>query len=139
MLTTDKNQTGSRRSKPNSCSLLLNDQLNPWDRLQPQDKKSRHRGTNHLRQCELSKDISLLSQKYLISRYAVPISMQNIPDQFDQLSLLFDLLILQLSLFYQSTRHSITTRIEQNLCSPPLLFRRPPSQRNYHCKKIKLN
>ena len=34
---------------------------NPWDRLQPQDATSRHRGAKPPRRCELLGEISLLS------------------------------------------------------------------------------
>jgi len=61
----DKNQTGSRRSEPNSCSLLLDEQSNPCYRLQQQDKKSRHRCTKDSRRFDLLGNISLLSLWYL--------------------------------------------------------------------------
>jgi hypothetical protein len=47
---TDRDQTVSRRSKPNSCSALIGEQPNPWNLLQLQDAKSRHRGAKRLRQ-----------------------------------------------------------------------------------------
>lgn len=40
----DRNHTDSRRIEPSSRSALLDEQSNPWDRVQPQDAKSRHRG-----------------------------------------------------------------------------------------------
>jgi len=46
---TDRDQTVSRRSKPNSCSTLIGEQPNPWGHLQSQDVKSRHRGAKRPR------------------------------------------------------------------------------------------
>ena len=46
----DRNQTVSRRSKPNSRASLIGEQPNPWDLLQPQDETSRHRGAKRFRQ-----------------------------------------------------------------------------------------
>src|SRR3546814_13284559 len=37
-------RTVSRRSEPSSRTLLIGEQPNPWDLLQPQDRMSRHRG-----------------------------------------------------------------------------------------------
>ncbi len=59
--TTDRDRTVSRRSEPSSRTTLMGGQPNPWDRLQPQDVMSRHRGAKHLRRCELLGGISLLS------------------------------------------------------------------------------
>src|SRR5699024_10628473 len=59
--TTDRNLTVSRRSEPSSRIALMGEQPNPWDRLQPQDAMSRHRGANPPRRCELLGEISLLS------------------------------------------------------------------------------
>ena len=36
-LVVDRDQTVSRRSKPNSRTTLFGEQTNPWDLLQPQD------------------------------------------------------------------------------------------------------
>ena len=41
---TDRDGTVSRRSEPSSRTALMGEQPNPWDRLQPQDAMSRHRG-----------------------------------------------------------------------------------------------
>ena len=65
--TEDKDQTVSRRFEPSSRSALIGEQPNPWDLLQPQDAKSRHRGAKPRRRCELSAAISLLSPEYLLS------------------------------------------------------------------------
>ena len=65
--TADKDRTVSRRSEPSSRTTLIGEQPNPWDRLQPQDVMSRHRGAKHRRRCELLGGISLLSPEYLLS------------------------------------------------------------------------
>ena len=59
--TTDRDRTVSRRSEPSSRTALMGEQPNPWDRLQPQDATSRHRGAKPSRRCELLERISLLS------------------------------------------------------------------------------
>ena len=56
-----RDRTVSRRSEPSSRTALMGEQPNPWDRLQPQDAMSRHRGAKPLRRCELLGVISLLS------------------------------------------------------------------------------
>src|SRR5699024_10998313 len=58
---TDRDRTVSRRSEPSSRTALMGEQPNPWDRLQPQDAMSRHRGTKPPRRYELLGEISLLS------------------------------------------------------------------------------
>ena len=58
---TDRDRTVSRRSEPSSRTALMGGQPNPWDRLQPQDAMSRHRGAKHRRRYGLSDGISLLS------------------------------------------------------------------------------
>src|SRR5688500_19894202 len=65
--TTDRDRTVSRRSEPSSRTALMGEQPNPWDRLQPQDAMSRHRGAKPPRRCELLAEISLLSPEYLLS------------------------------------------------------------------------
>ena len=59
--TPDRDRTVSRRSEPSSRTALMGEQPNPWDRLQPQDAMSRHRGAKPPRRCELLGEISLLS------------------------------------------------------------------------------
>ncbi|KAK8656990.1 hypothetical protein V6N13_098924 [Hibiscus sabdariffa] len=54
-------RTVSRRSEPNSHTALMGEQPNPWNILQPQVVKSRHRGAKPSRQCELLGKISMLS------------------------------------------------------------------------------
>ena len=56
--TTDRDRTVSRRSEPSSRTALIGEQPNPWDRLQPQDAMSRHRGAKPRRRCELLDVIS---------------------------------------------------------------------------------
>src|SRR5438445_13481712 len=65
--TEDRDQTVSRRFKPSSRTSLNGEQPYPWDRLQPQDEMSRHRGAKHRRRYELLGGISLLSPEYLLS------------------------------------------------------------------------
>ena len=65
--TEDRDRTVSRRSKPSSRTTLNGEQPYPWDRLQPQDVMSRHRGVKHPRRCELLEGINLLSPAYLLS------------------------------------------------------------------------
>src|SRR3954453_961832 len=63
----DRDRTVSRRSKPSSRTALMGEQPNPWDRLQPQDAPSRHRGAKPSRRYGLLGKISLLSPGYLLS------------------------------------------------------------------------
>ena len=65
--TPDRDRPVSRRSKPSSRTALMGEQTNPWDRLQPQDAMSRHRGAKPPRRCGLLGEISLLSPEYLLS------------------------------------------------------------------------
>src|SRR5262249_574080 len=64
---TDRDRTVSRRSEPSSRAALMGEQPNPWDRLQPQDATSRHRGAKPCRRCELLGKISLLSPGWLVA------------------------------------------------------------------------
>ena len=57
----DRDRPVSRRSEPSSRTLLIGEQPNPWDLLQPQDRMSRHRGAEQGRRCGLSGPTSLLS------------------------------------------------------------------------------
>src|SRR5690554_4784725 len=57
----DRDRPVSRRSEPSSRTAFMGEQPNPWDRLQPQDATSRHRGAKPSRRCELLGKISLLS------------------------------------------------------------------------------
>src|SRR3954468_23515447 len=59
--TTDRDQTVSRRSEPNSRTALMGEQPNPWKLLHLQDAMSRHRGAKHFRRYGLLGSISLLS------------------------------------------------------------------------------
>jgi hypothetical protein len=65
--TADRDRPDSHRSEPSSRTTLMGEQPNPWDRLQPQDVMSRHRGAKRLRRYERSGVISLLSPEYLLS------------------------------------------------------------------------
>ena len=57
----DRDRTVSRRSEPSSRTTLMGEQPSPWDRLQPQDVMSRHRGAKPPRRYGLLGEISLLS------------------------------------------------------------------------------
>jgi hypothetical protein len=65
--TADRDRPGSRRSEPSSRTTLTGEQPDPWDRLQPQDVMSRHRGAKPRRRYGRSGAISLLSPGYLLS------------------------------------------------------------------------
>ena len=94
--TADRDRTVSRRSKPSSRTTLNGEQPYPWDRLQPQDVMSRHRGAKHRRRYELLGGISLLSPEYLLSVERWPFHSEP-PDHYDLLSYLLDLSVSQLS------------------------------------------
>ncbi len=82
--TADRDRTVSRRSKPSSRTTLNGEQPYPWDRLQPQDVMSRHRGAKHRRRYELLGGISLLSPEYLLSVERWPFHSEP-PDHYDLL------------------------------------------------------
>ena len=94
--TADRDRTVSRRSKPSSRTTLNGEQPYPWDRLQPQDVMSRHRGAKHRRRCELLGGISLLSPEYLLSVERWPFHTEP-PDHYDLLSYLLDVSVSQSS------------------------------------------
>ena len=94
--TADRDQTVSRRFKPSSRTTLNGEQPYPWDRLQPQDVMSRHRGAKLRRRYELLGGISLLSPEYLLSVERWPFHTEP-PDHYVLLSHLLDLSISQLS------------------------------------------
>src|SRR3990167_6648046 len=94
--TADRDRTVSRRSKPSSRTSLNGEQPYPWDRLQPQDEMSRHRGAKHRRRYELLGGISLLSPENLLSVERWPFHSEP-PDHYDLLSYLLDLSVSQLS------------------------------------------
>jgi len=77
--TEDRDRPGSRRSEPSSRATLMGEQPNPWDRLQPQDVTSRHRGAKPPRRYGRSEAISLLSPEYLLSVERRPVH-QEAPD-----------------------------------------------------------
>ena len=93
--TTDRDRTVSRRSEPSSRTALMGEQPNPWDRLQPQDATSRHRGAKPRRRYELLGVISLLSLRYLLSVERRQFHFLP-PDHLGLLSHLLDLLVSQL-------------------------------------------
>src|SRR5215217_4239935 len=94
--TADRDQTVSRRFKPSSRTTLNGEQPYPWDRLQPQDVMSRHRGAKLPRRYELLGGISLLSPEYLLSVERWPFHTEP-PDHYVLLSYLLDLSVSQLS------------------------------------------
>jgi hypothetical protein len=93
---TDRDRTVLRRSEPSSRATLMGEQPNPWDRLQPQDVTSRHRGAKPPRRWGLSGEISLLSPEYLLSFERWP-SLEEPPDHYARLSPLLDPSVSQLS------------------------------------------
>ncbi len=127
--TADRDKTVSRRFKPSSRTSLNGEQPYPWDRLQPQDEMSRHRGAKHRRRYELLGGISLLSPEYLLSVERWPFHAEP-PDHYDLLSYLLDLSVSQsstlLPLHYQ---HDFRPYLAY-LRTPPLPFRRRPPQSN---------
>src|SRR5918995_7189499 len=75
--TADRDRTVSRRSEPSSRTSLTGEQPDPWDRLQPQDETSRHRGAKPLRRYGLLGAISLLSPGYLLAVERRPFHMES--------------------------------------------------------------
>ena len=127
--TADRDQTVSRRFKPSSRTSLNGEQPYPWDRLQPQDEMSRHRGAKHRRRYELLGGISLLSPEYLLSVERWPFHTEP-PDHYDLLSHLFDLSVSQSStLMPLHYEHDVRPYLAY-LRTPPLHFRRRPPQSN---------
>ena len=94
--TIDRDRTVSRRSEPSSRATLIGEQPNPWDRIQPQDVTSRHRGAKPPRRYELLAAISLLSPEYLLSFERWPVHAEP-PDHYTLLSYLVDLYVSQSS------------------------------------------
>ena len=90
----DRDRTVSRRSKPSSRTTLNGEQPYPWDRLQPQDVMSRHRGAKPHRRYGRLGAISLLSPAYLLSVERWP-THAGPPDHYDRLSSLLDMSVSQ--------------------------------------------
>ena len=107
--TADRDRTVSRRSKPSSRTTLNGEQPYPWDRLQPQDVMSRHRGAKHRRRYELLGGISLLSPEYLLSVERWPFHTEP-PDHYDLLSHLLDVSVSQLSWLMHCTNRTMSDR-----------------------------
>src|ERR687890_1612219 len=127
--TEDRDQTVSRRFKPSSRTSLNGEQPYPWDRLQPQDEMSRHRGAKHRRRYELLGGISLLSPEYLLSVERWPFHTEP-PDHFVLLSYLLDLSVSQSStLMPMHYQHDFRPCLAY-LRTPPLRFGRRPPQSN---------
>src|SRR5476649_683598 len=127
--TADRDRTVSRRSKPSSRTTLNGEQPYPWDRLQPQDVMSPHRGAKHRRRYELLGGISLLSPAYLLYVERWPFHTEP-PDHYVLLSHLLALSGSQLStlmpLHYQ---YDVRPYLAYHR-APPLLFGRRPPQSN---------
>ena len=128
--TVDRDQTVSRRSKPSSRTTLNGEQPYPWDRLQPQDVMSRHRGAKPPRRYELLGEISLLSPAYLLSVERWPFHSEP-PDHFVLLSHLLDPSVSQSSSLMPMHYQYDVRPYLANLRTPPLLFGRRPPQSNY--------
>src|SRR5882762_2645628 len=127
--TADRDQTVSRRFKPSSRTSLNGEQPYPWDRLQPQDEMSRHRGAKHRRRYELLGGISLLSPEYLLSVERWPFHTEP-PDHLDLLSYLLDMYVSQSStLMPMHYEHDFRPCLAY-LRTPPLRFGRRPPQSN---------
>src|SRR5260370_20793195 len=128
--TADRDQTVSRRFEPSSRTTLNGEQPYPWDRLQPQDVISRHRGAKLPRRYELLGGISLLSPAYLLSVERWPFHTEP-PDHYDLLSHLLDLSVSQLStLLPFHYQHDFRPCLAY-LRTPPSLFGTRPPQSNY--------
>ena len=127
--TADSDQTVSRRFKPSSRTSLNGEQPYPWDRLQPQDEMSRHRGAKHRRRYELLGGISLLSPEYLLSVERWPFHTEP-PDHYDLLSHLLDLSVSQSSLLLPLHYQYDVRPYLEDLRTPPLPFGRRPPQSN---------
>ncbi len=131
-VTTDRNRTVSRRSKPSSRTTLIGEQPNPWSFLRFQDVMSRHRGAKRFRRCELSGTISLLSLAYLLF-----ISQLILPLKINWITMAnFRFCLIGISNSQATFNHCILENIKNNIpkvtfCVPPLLFRRLPPQSNY--------
>ena len=94
--TADRDRTVSRRSEPSSRTTLIGEQPNPWDRVQPQDVMSRHRGAKQRRRYGRLGAISLLSPEYLLFDERRPFHTGP-PDHYDLLSYLLDVYVSQSS------------------------------------------
>src|SRR5215468_3395868 len=127
--TEDRDQTVSRRFKPSSRTSLNGEQPYPWDRLQPQDEMSRHRGAKHRRRYELLGGISLLSPEYLLSVERWPFHSEP-PDHYVLLSHLLDLSVSQLSTLLPLHFRYDVRPYQAYLRTPPLHFGRRPPQSN---------
>ena len=134
--TADRDQTVSRRFEPSSRTTLNGEQPYPWDRLQPQDVMSRHRGAKLPRRYELLGGISLLSQsRYnLLSVERWPFHTEP-PDHYDLLSYLLDLWVSQSSTLCHCTLWAMSDRPKRTfVLLRYLLGGDRPSQTAYHAR-----
>src|SRR5579885_1868438 len=133
--TADRDQTVSRRFKPSSRTTLNGEQPYPWDRLQPQDVMSRHRGAKLPRRYELLGGISLLSPEYLLSVERWPFHSEP-PDHYVLLSHLLDLSVSQSStLMPMHSKARFPTALRVPLCSSVTLWEEtaPVKLPTIHC------
>ncbi|KAG9455499.1 hypothetical protein H6P81_000007 [Aristolochia fimbriata] len=127
--TPDMDRTVSRRSEPSSRTALMGEQPNPWNILQPQVAKSRHRGAKPSRRCELLGKISLLSLGNFYPLSDGPSTRHRRITKADFRPCSTGGSCSQAP-FCLCTRGPISVRPEGNLCTPPLPFGRPTPHRN---------
>jgi len=128
--TADRNRTVSQRSEPSSRTTLIGEQPNPWDVLPPRDVMSRHRGAKPPRRYELLGEISLLSPAYLLF-------VDRWPFHTETTGSLWPTFVSARSVFLAVKQAFAIALINwfqpvwAYRRTPPLLFRRRPSQSNY--------
>ncbi|AES77606.2 cell wall-associated hydrolase, putative [Medicago truncatula] len=71
-------RTVSRRSEPSSRTALMGEQPNPWNILQLQVAKSRHRGAKPSRRCELLGKIIIMLELSRIASHLLCNSTQGL-------------------------------------------------------------
>jgi len=136
----DRDQTVSRRSKPNSCTTLIGEQPNPWYPLLHQDLISRHRGAKLSRRYGLSRTISLLSPAYLLSVNRWPLHNAS-PDHYDRHYVSVRFANLTVKQFYAITLHNlIKIKLKLPLCASVTLSEAaaPAKLPTIHCLSLKL-
>ena len=100
-----------------------------WDRLQPQDVMSRHRGAKLRRRYELLGGISLLSPEYLLSVERWPFHTEP-PDHYDLTFAPARLVGLAVKHAFAIAHLGRCPTVPRNLRTPPLPFGRRPPQSN---------